>query len=89
MTMEKIPESLCHAEILAPVVRQWEARDQSSIALARSKAPEPAFKRAFRNQFLEMTIDCFTQASKILTPVDTASLQLVRKVRSGTSEGLI
>jgi hypothetical protein len=36
-----------------------------------------------------MTIDCFTQASKILTPVDTASLQLVRKVRSGTSEGLI
>jgi len=47
------------------------------------------FKRDLRNQLLEMTIDCFTQASKILTPVDTASLQLVREVRSGTSEGLI
>jgi hypothetical protein len=36
-----------------------------------------------------MAIDCFTKASKILTPIDTASLQLVRKVRSGPPEGLI
>jgi len=44
------------------------------------------FKRACGNQFLEMAIDCFTQASKIFTPIDTASLQLVRKVRCGAPE---
>jgi hypothetical protein len=38
---------------------------------------------------MEMPINCITQASKILTPIDTASLQLVRKVRSGPPEGLI
>jgi hypothetical protein len=43
MTMEKKPESLCHAEILAPLVRQLGARGQNSIALVRSKAPELAF----------------------------------------------
>jgi hypothetical protein len=37
----------------------------------------------------EVSINCITQASKVLTPIDTASLQLVRKVRSGTPEGLI
>jgi hypothetical protein len=31
-----------------------------------------------------MTINRITEASKVLAPVDTASLQLVRKVRSGT-----
>jgi hypothetical protein len=31
-----------------------------------------------------MPVNCITQASEILTPIDTASLQLVRKVRSGT-----
>jgi hypothetical protein len=33
---------------------------------------------------MQMPINCITQASKILTPIDTAGLQLVRKVRSGT-----
>ncbi len=33
---------------------------------------------------MQMPINCITQASKIFTPIDTASLQLVRKVRSGT-----
>jgi hypothetical protein len=33
---------------------------------------------------MEKPINCITQASKILTPIDTADLQLVRKVRSGT-----
>jgi hypothetical protein len=30
-----------------------------------------------------MPINCIAQASKILTPIDTASLQLVREVRNG------
>jgi hypothetical protein len=30
-----------------------------------------------------MPINCITQASKIFTPIDTASLQFARKVRSG------
>jgi hypothetical protein len=30
-----------------------------------------------------MPINCITQASKIFTPIDTAYLQLVRKVRTG------
>jgi hypothetical protein len=31
-----------------------------------------------------MPINCITQASKIFAPIDTASLQLVRKLRCGT-----
>jgi hypothetical protein len=33
---------------------------------------------------MQMPINCITQASEILTPIDTACLQLVRKVRRGT-----
>ena len=44
------------------------------------------FQHACGHQFMQMPINCITQASKILTPVDVASLQLVRKLRSGASE---
>ena len=42
------------------------------------------FEQPSGHQFIQMPINCITQASKIITPTDTASVQLVRKVRCST-----
>ena len=39
------------------------------------------------HQFAQMPINCITQASEILPPIDMTGFQLIRKVRSGTPQG--
>jgi hypothetical protein len=86
MSMERTPKNHCLAETPSLPVRQWGEKPNTRLLWSVVKPLRQLFKRACGNQFLEMAIDCFTQASKIFTPIDTASLQLVRKVRGGAPE---